>query len=90
MKSIGPQDLSCLSDFKLNGKSLVFKNDIIHYGLYSAEIHCIDRPSLGSCECLGHQRLFVAIDFHKSQIPCGQLTCSHRSLWRNENVSASE
>ena len=32
MKSIGPQDLSCLSDFKLNGKRLVFKNDIIHYG----------------------------------------------------------
>ena len=32
MKSIGPQDLLCLSDFKLNGKRLVFKNDIIHYG----------------------------------------------------------
>ena len=46
MKSIGPQDLSCLSDFKLNGKRPVFKNDtwawsvpVCHFGFGHAWNH---------------------------------------------------
>ena len=56
MKSTGPQALSCLSDFELNEKRPVTKNDtwawsvpVCHIGFGHAWNQCSDSASHGFC-----------------------------------------